>query len=297
MAEAVHGLWDRLDQHVRLLEASNRRLEEQRRELAEKTAQLQQLASMVLAAQEEERRRIARELHDETMQSLAALIMGLERGLQAMPADVPHLSAAHRTVARLRDLAEQTLEELRHLALDLRPSVLDDHGLAAAVRWLAETFQERSGVETSVEIDPVLEDRRVARPDPTVETALFRIVQEALANVAKHAQAAHAVVRLRLRDGRLVAEVEDDGIGLPEPWTHSAPPAGSLEPMEPMGHMGLLNMRERAALAGGTCAISRGSGGRGTLVRAIVPAAPGRAAAASDPSSLLSPLPYAGAAR
>src|SRR5581483_5146784 len=113
VAEAVHGLWDRLDQHVRLLEASNARLEEQRRELAEKTAQLQQLASMVLAAQEEERRRIARELHDETMQSLAALIMGLERGLQAMPADVPHLSAAHHTVARLRDLAEQTLEELR----------------------------------------------------------------------------------------------------------------------------------------------------------------------------------------
>src|SRR6266542_3022968 len=141
VAGAVRHLWARLDHHVRLLE--------------EKTAALERTAALVVAAQEEERRRLARELHDGTMQSLAALVMGLERGLDAMPEDVPHLSESHRTVARLKDVAIHTLDEVRQLALNLRPAVLDDHGLPAAVRWLAQTHEERTGVPVSVDVDGV----------------------------------------------------------------------------------------------------------------------------------------------
>jgi two-component system sensor histidine kinase UhpB len=343
VAQAVNGLWDRLDQHVRLLEESNRRLEEKSRELAEKTVQLERLATQVLAAQEEERRRIARELHDETMQSMAALIMGLERGLQAMPEEVPHLRAAHQTVARLRDLAVRTLDEIRHLALDLRPAVLDDHGLIPAVRWLAATQAERFGLSASVELlgewaEPAATSGADQRLPPAVETALFRIVQEALTNVGKHARAQQVTIRLsrstlalasaaspapaathlpvspcagearvaplalsqrqgsswptawtegaagavtgwepqpdgstgatesaetdRPRADRLIlvdVEVEDDGIGLPdEAWARP-------------GHMGIFNMRERAALLGGWCTVGPAPSGKGTLVRAQVP--------------------------
>jgi signal transduction histidine kinase len=257
VARAVNGLWDRLDQQVRLLGESNRRLEEQRRELAEKTAQLEQLATMVLAAQEDERRRIARELHDETMQSVAALIMGLERGLQAMPEDVPHLRAAHQATARLRDLAMRTLDEIRHLALDLRPAVLDDHGLVPAVRWLAQEQTAHSDLEVAVEASG-----DVPRLPATVETTLFRIVQEALANVVKHAHARHAAIRLHYAGAVVAVEVEDDGIGVPE----------QLEP--PPGHMGLFNMRERASLLGGSCSVAPAPSGTGTLVCAEIPIRP-----------------------
>ena len=154
VSRAVRGLWDRLDQHVRLLEDSNQRLEEQRRELADKTVQLQRLAGLVLAAQEDERRRVARELHDETMQSMAALLMGLEGILQALPEgdEEPRVAAARHSLSRLRDLAARMLDEMRNLALDLRPSVLDDHGLVAAVRWLALTLKERTGLRCRVSV-------------------------------------------------------------------------------------------------------------------------------------------------
>jgi two-component system sensor histidine kinase UhpB len=318
VAQAVHGLWDRLDQHMRLLEESNRQLAAQRRELADKTVQLGRLAQLALAAQEEERRRIARELHDETMQSIAALVMGLERVLQTMPAEVPHLRAAQQTMARLRDLAVRTLDELRHLAHDLRPAVLDDHGLVAAVRWLVETHEERFGLRGRLELGADLAAQDAQRgaaprlPAP-VETALFRIVQEALANAGKHAQAAQVTVRLR-RDAQGVgAEIEDDGVGLPDPYldpypdpagerpplghaehTGAAGPLGPAAPAAPAGHMGLFNMRERAALLGGGCTFGRGTGGRGTRVRVWLPMGPGASAGADDrPFDRLRAYPFA----
>jgi two-component system sensor histidine kinase UhpB len=235
--------------------------------LAEKTVQLERLATLVLAAQEEERRRIARELHDETMQSLAALIMGLEGGLQAMPEQRPHLRDGHLAVARLRDLAVRTLDELRHLALDLRPAVLDDHGLVAAVRWLARTQEERFGLTSVLELAGGFVDEDVTRPGrlpAAVETAVFRIVQEALANVAKHARAKRVAIRLARDAAGVSAEVEDDGVGLPA--AHERPP----------GHMGLFNMCERAALLGGRCTIR--AAGRGTIVRVVLPLPPSPAA-------------------
>ena len=242
VAHEVHDLWRRQDEHVRLLE--------------EKTAQLERTAALVVAAQEEERRRLARELHDGTMQSIAALVMGLERGLQAMPGDVPHLSESHHTVMRLRDVATQTLDEVRQLALNLRPAVLDDHGLPAALGWLAQTHQERTGVPVQLQQSGDLDTRLPAE----TETALFRIAQEALANVAKHAAAEHVALRFERLNDTATLEVEDDGIGLEH--TKATSPRG--------GGMGLFSMRERAALLGGTCTVAAAPSGRGTLVRAAL---------------------------
>ena len=239
----VHDLWRRQEEHVRLLE--------------EKTTQLERTAALVVAAQEEERRRLARELHDGTMQSIAALVMGLERGAQAMPPDVPHLVESHQAVSRLRDVAAQTLDELRQLALNLRPAVLDDHGLPAALGWLAQTHEERTGVPVGVEERGEVEGRLPAE----AETALFRIAQEALANVAKHASAERVTLRFERNNGTARLEVEDDGVGITggingRASTHQG--------------MGLFSMRERAALLGGTCHVTPSTSGRGTLVRAEV---------------------------
>ena len=257
VASAVHDLWRRLDEQVRLLE--------------EQRAQLERSAAFVVAAQEEERRHLARELHDGTMQSIAALVMGLERGLQAMPADVPHLSESHRTVSRLRDVAAQTLEEVRKLALNLRPAVLDDHGLPAAVRWLAQTHEERTGVPVAVEMAGDVDERL----SPAADTALFRIAQEALANVAKHADAQRVAVRLERRNGAALLEVRDDGVGLNTGATGGAVAAtdtGGTGGASDTRGMGLFSMRERAALLGGQCTIAPVLHGRGTLVRVEVPA-------------------------
>jgi signal transduction histidine kinase len=166
----------------------------------------------------------------------------------------------------------RTLDDLRHLALDLRPAVLDDHGLVAAVRWLIETDESRYGLRGRLELgggfgrlDQPGETAR--RLPPPVETALFRIVQEALANAGKHAHAKRVTVRLLLDHDRVGAEVEDDGIGLPE----------AVEPDSPPGHMGLFNMRERATLLGGTCVIEPGAAGCGTLVWVRIPITMGAA--------------------
>ncbi|HET7768053.1 MAG TPA: histidine kinase [Chloroflexota bacterium] len=243
VAREVHALWRRQEEHVRLLE--------------EKTAQLERTAALVVAAQEEERRRLARELHDGTMQSIAALVMGLERGAQAMPPDVPHLAESHRAVSRLRDVAAQTLDEVRQLALNLRPAVLDDHGLPAALGWLAQTHEERTGKKVGLERQGEVEERLL----PEAETALFRIAQEALANVAKHAEAEHVTLRYVRRNGTATLEVEDDGVGMGGTNGRASGHVG----------MGLFSMRERAALLGGECTIGATESGRGTLVRARVP--------------------------
>ena len=288
VVEALNSLWARLSQHQRQLERTNARL-------AEKNREMQRLAAQVIVAQEEERRRVARELHDETMQSLAALSVGLEHGLQAMPAEVPRLRQAHHLVARLQRLAEDTLDNLRKLALALRPSVLDDHGLVAAVHWLASTHEEHHGIPVEIHIEG---EYAAGRLSPPVETAIFRIVQEALSNVAKHARAASVLVRLRVDEQLLTAEVADDGIGIDERLLASTPAEGTAAsaaqlgaagsaPPNPIGlcasgtppspsaagaPLGLFGMRERAALLDGELVVQRRTDGHsGTLMRVTIP--------------------------
>jgi two-component system sensor histidine kinase UhpB len=245
LVREVNALWDRLEADAATIR--------------EKTEQAERLAAQVIMAQEEERRRVARELHDEAGQALTAVIIGLERGLAGMPevyaADLP--IQPRQLVSNLRDLAAQTLDEVRKLALELRPSVLDDLGLVAALRQYVRSIEERSGVAAHLSL--VGWDEADARLPPEVETALFRISQEALTNAIRHAQAETVQVRLRREPGAVSLEVNDDGVGL---TAVPAPEAGQ--------HLGMFGMRERAHLLGGEFHAGQVSP-HGTSVRVKVP--------------------------
>ena len=229
-------------------------------ELAIKERIRGELIKRILTVQEDERRRIARELHDETGQALSALIVNLDM-VRAGVEDQPQTTEA---LGRLKDLAESTLEEVRKLIYDLRPTVLDDLGLTAALRWYAHAQLEPRGVEVTFNIQ--LGETRL---EPVVETTLFRIAQEAMWNVVKHSGATHADVELSVADGRVRLKVRDNGRGFR---------LDGERPFDPLrGGLGLGGMRERASLIGGTVSV-RSNEGHGTEVVAELPlAAPGAA--------------------
>jgi signal transduction histidine kinase len=202
----------------------------------------------VVETQELERRRLARELHDETGQALASILLGL-KALDEKTDD----AGARTSIEELRELVVATLQDVRRLAVELRPSALDDFGLVAALERLADSFAEQSGI--SVDFQAALADERL--PDEA-ETALYRIVQESLTNVVKHAQARRVSILLTRADGVVKAVVEDDGRGFdPERATDSG--------------YGLIGMRERLALLGGRLEIESARDA-GTTVAAEVPA-------------------------
>jgi signal transduction histidine kinase len=202
----------------------------------------------VVRAQELERRRLARELHDETGQALTSILLELKSLEGAVETD----EGRERTAA-LRDLVVSTLRDVRRLAVELRPAALDDFGLAAALERLVETYGQQAA---SIDVD--LELRLGGERLPSeVETTLYRIVQEALTNVTKHAGARRLSVVLTRKEGAVVAVVEDDGAG--------------FDPREPTHDgLGLVGMRERLALVGGRLRVES-SPGRGTALVAEVP--------------------------
>ncbi len=210
------------------------------------------LVQRLISAQEEERRSLARELHDETGQALTSLLVGLRR---LEPAATPETMAA--IVPQLRDVAQQTLENVSRLAQGLRPSLLDDLGLVPALsRYVAEHAAIHGfTIETRIDLDGV-------RLPATVEVTLYRIAQEALTNIARHAAARRVELSL-VREGRLVRlTVQDDGRGFgPSP----APDEASATT-----HLGLYGIRERAALLGGTAEV-RSARGRGTTLTVTIP--------------------------
>jgi signal transduction histidine kinase len=199
----------------------------------------------VVEAQELERKRLARELHDETGQALTSILLGLK------PLEEATSGATQDAVAEVRELVVSTLQDVRRLAVELRPSALDDLGLVPAIDRLARSFAE-SGIQVDVEAH--IGDQRLPEP---VETTLYRIVQEAITNVAKHAEARRLSVTLTRKNGSVVAIVEDDGKGFDPADTDSA-------------GLGLLGMRERLALVGGTLRVEASSGA-GTTIAAEVP--------------------------
>lgn len=208
-------------------------------ELREKERVRSDLIKRLLTAQEDERRRIARELHDETGQAITALILNIDR--------VRALAGRGRETAdeldRLKGLAEMTLEEVRKLIYDLRPTVLDDLGLAAALRWYVQYQVEPRGLTVDLHIR--LGDSRL---DPTLETAVFRIAQEALWNVVKHAGATFVDVELIRNDDHVRLRVKDNGRGIQAD--------GVRQPDVKHGGAGLGGMQERAALMGGVARIT-----------------------------------------
>jgi signal transduction histidine kinase len=213
--------------------------------------QLRALSRRLLTAQEEERRRLAVELHDELGQVLTAVKISLgslarESGASAAPA---HLNDATASVDR-------AMERVRDLALDLRPSLLDDLGLGAAIRSHADKFARTTQIETRLSIDAV------PRLPPDLETACFRVAQEALTNVARHARARNVWVDLHLDAEALDLRVRDDGIGFDAKLARERAMGGAS--------MGLLGMQERVALAGGEYELKDRPEG-GTEVRARFP--------------------------
>jgi signal transduction histidine kinase len=209
----------------------------------------------VVNAQEQERQRIARELHDGTGQTLTALGLGLAATVARLDADQPQVA---RQIGDLKQLSVTALEEIYQIVADLRPSVLDDLGLVPALRGQTQGFEARSGVRTDFTVQG---DRR--RLQPEVETIVFRIAQEALSNVAKHAAASNAWVSLLFGDETVELVVRDNGQGF-EPEKALSARSDGRRPW------GLAGMLERAALAGGTCEFSS-SPGRGATVRVCIP--------------------------
>jgi signal transduction histidine kinase len=194
-------------------------------------------------AQEAERRRLARELHDETGQALTSILLGL-----AAVERSDTVADAHVAAAALRDLVVETLQNVRRLAVELRPSALDDFGLEPALRRLGETVREGGALDVQVEV------RLGAQRLPAdVETALYRIVQEALTNVVKHAGADHVSIVVTRKSGGVMVMIEDDGRGFD--------PAVS-----PGERLGLLGMRERVELLDGTLRIDAAAQAGTTLI-------------------------------
>lgn len=217
---------------------------------------LRALAGRLQSVREEEKARIARDLHDELGQLLTGLKMDLrwlERRLSDLPASAAVNPLVDRAVAA-SDLADRTVRSVQRIAAELRPGALDRLGLVPALRQEARRFQERSGLPCEARLDEAAPE-----PPPEVATALYRICQEALTNVTRHASATRVVVTLDAEPHGLVLRVEDDGRG----FDPAAPGPEAL---------GLLGMTERATLLGGDVAFSRRPGG-GTTVTARVPLA------------------------
>lgn len=194
-------------------------------------------------AQESERTRLARELHDETGQALTSILLGLSAVERAESTDAAHLAAGE-----LRELVVETLQDVRRLAVELRPSALDDFGLEPALRRLGQAVSE--GGELDVQVEARLGS---ARLPAEIETALYRIVQEAITNVVRHAGAARVSVLLTRKPHEVVAVIEDDGRGF------------DALARSPVG-LGLLGMRERVQLLDGDLEIESALGSGTTLV-------------------------------
>jgi signal transduction histidine kinase len=201
----------------------------------------------VVEGQELERQRLARELHDETGQALTSILLGLKSVEEAGSPE-----AMRDAASMLRELVVATLQDVRRLAVELRPKALDDFGLVAALERLVQTFKETTGIETELQAS-VGEERLPAE----AETTLYRIVQEALTNVVKHAGARKVSIVVRRRDGAAMAVVEDDGEGFDPDELHQ-------------GGLGLLGMRERVSLVDGRLDIES-SRKTGTTVVVEVP--------------------------
>ena len=208
------------------------------------------LMRRLMATQEIERRRLSREVHDQLGQDLTALTLGL-KGLEG---DIPETSAARGRLRDLQAIADRMGVQAHDIAFELRPAVLDDLGLAAATESLVRRWSLRSGIAVGFHCACP----GIGRFPPDVESALYRITQEALTNVSKHAQASSVSVIVEHADGCLMGLIEDDGRGF------------DSDAQEHSGSLGFLGMSERLALVGGTLQIES-SPGAGTTIRARIP--------------------------
>ena len=226
---------------------------EQYEEVSRTKAELQALSAQLMSIQEAERARLSRELHDEIGQALATLRLELARLESDVRRDLPDIRTR---LGRSRDILDETVKSVRSISLLLRPSLLDDLGLLSAVQWLAEDFSRRTGIACRV-------DGRDMRDDLPMEhrTCLYRLAQEALHNVEKHAGATRVAITLEQGGAELGIAIDDNGCGLepPNPARRAAD-----------AHLGILGMRERVLALDGEFSVGPAAGG-GTRVEARIP--------------------------
>jgi signal transduction histidine kinase len=225
LVPAVHRAMQEVQERVERRQAEKKREEYSRR--------LQVLSRRLVAAQETERRNLARELHDEIGQALTLMQLNLQALLSS-----PNVDGLAPRLNQNLLVVEHVLEQVRDISLNLRPSMLDDFGLKPALVWLTQRQAELAGLKGEVQAD-TLEQRL----DPVIETECFRVAQEALTNVVRHARATAVIVELRQEAGQLHLRVRDDGIGFEVTDVREKAVRGAS--------LGLLSMEERAALAGG----------------------------------------------
>jgi signal transduction histidine kinase len=222
-----------------------------RQQLLEKSEQVQWLLSKTVHIQEEERARIARDLHDSVTQLVIGALYELQAAKDVMAVEIAHL--AHERVDLARDLLKQIERELRQAIYDLRPALLDASGLAPALRKYVSSFQELSGVQCAIQVNGT-----PTRLPSSIEVVIFRIAQEALHNVMTHARARNVMIALDFQAAQLCLTIADDGQGF-EPER--------ADTQSNSRHVGLTSMRERAAVIGGQLEVwsQVGQGARITL--------------------------------
>jgi signal transduction histidine kinase len=244
---------------------------------AERSVEIERLR-YGMEARERERTRWAREIHDESIQGMGALRLRL-----ANARDIDEPAALREAVEAVLDGLGNEIDGLRHLITELRPAALDELGLAAALEALARRAQAVDGLDVQIQVELVQHDGR--RLDAELESTIYRVVQEALTNVSRHAEASKAVVNISERDGRVLASVTDDGKGLPNA-DRLGPRGDGLE-----GGFGMGGMRERAELVGGELEFGPAPE-RGTRVRLVVPLA-GRPSAEDEAAASAAALEHA----
>jgi signal transduction histidine kinase len=254
LRDAHTDLEQRVSERTTDLAAANVALQSEMAERGRAQAARDEVARRLVIAEEHERKRVSRELHDQMGQQLTGLMLGLQ-ALKDMSGERAEWLQA---IENLQSIADQIGREVHQLALDLRPPALDDLGLAAALANYTNEWVQRSQVEASFHSHG-LEERR---PPSEVETAIYRVVLEALNNVARHAHAAQVSVIVEWQDAQLTAIVEDDGQGFD---TEAA-----LSTIRSQQRLGLLGMQERMTQVGGSLTIES-TPGSGTTIIARVP--------------------------
>jgi len=211
-------------------------------------SRLKELTNRIFQVQEQERKRVSTELHD----SISQLLVSVRYGVEMIHSEAGHATHLQAQASKCLKTLDGTIAEVRRISRDLRPSILDDIGLAAALVSLGKEFQSQSGITVKV-----LAEQCHSRLAEGAKTALYRVVQECMTNVARHSGASEVDISLRVGGHRLVLSVEDNGIGLPKPLPNS-------------GGLGFRNMRERMETYGGTLIVGRRSSG-GTRIKVQMP--------------------------
>jgi signal transduction histidine kinase len=254
LKQAHAELEQRVQERTGELEQSNAALlaeaEERRRAVQARQTVMRQLAT----AEEDERSRISRDLHDQSGQLLAVLTLGL-RQLQTQAETSPRV---RDELERLHHVAEQVGRDIHNLAFQLRPTALDDWGLPRAMQHYLEDWSERTGISADFHVSGMDGERMSLE----IETALYRIAQEALSNILKHANASTVSIILERSANQIRAIIEDNGLGFD--------PDAVPDDQEPRPHLGIVGMRERAALLGGELTIES-TPGQGTSLYVRIP--------------------------